>query len=288
MKSRGIPSYFVYGEPDRALDVGFFHVEQISQRFQVHHGNVAAHKHPQLAQITFWLNGNGTYRIEDKSWTFSAPAVSFVPSGVVHGFSVSMGTDAIVLSVTDDALHSIFSRNQGVGNFTSFVQKIIGGPDWDNLELLMKMMKQELEMQQKFSESAMLHLLGHALSLISRLNSASENVQSNHVQTLAERLRTLVEAHYRDNWAIGRYVNALASTQYLVEKAANICFDKSVKQLVLQRKMLEAKRLLKFTIRTSEDVAAELGFKDPAYFSRDFKKHTTMAPGMWRRENRNK
>ncbi len=40
-----------------------------------------AHKHPQLAQITFWTCGRGLYRIEEQAWSFSAPAASFVPSG---------------------------------------------------------------------------------------------------------------------------------------------------------------------------------------------------------------
>ena len=83
-----IPEFFVYGEPARAIDVGFLHVETVLARASVHSGRVLAHKHPQLAQITFWTTGSGIYRIEDETWSFSAPTVSFMPSGGVHGFDI--------------------------------------------------------------------------------------------------------------------------------------------------------------------------------------------------------
>lgn len=283
MKSREIPNYFVYGEPDRQLDIGFFHVELVSRRHNMHRGKVAAHKHTQLAQITFWTKGGGTYHIEDKSWTFSAPAVSFVPSGVVHGFSVSKTADAIVLSATEDALKSVFNQNDSARNQTSFVQQVGRTKDWDNLTLVMKMIQQEYEKQQVFGATVMLHLMGIALSLIARLSSTSDKIQNAHVHTLAMRLRKLIDTHFRDNWTVAQYIDALGSTPHLLEKAARSSFEKPVKQLVLERRLLEAKRLLKFTIRSAEDIASELGFSDPAYFSRAFKMQTSMAPGTWRK-----
>jgi len=47
----------------------------------------------------------------------------------------------------------------------------------------------------------------------------------------------------------------------------------SVKDVVLERRLLEAKRLLTlFTIRPVEDIAFETGFGDPAYSSRFFRR----------------
>lgn len=125
--------------------------------------------------------------------------------------------------------------------------------------------------------------MGLSLSLIARLCSTSEEVQNSNVQTLAERLRKFIDTHYRDNWTIAQYVSALGSTPHLLDKAARTSFGKPVKHFILERRLLEAKRLLKFTIRSSEDIAAELGFDDPAYFSREFKKHKSVAPGTWRK-----
>ncbi|ANL38169.1 HTH DNA-binding domain-containing protein (plasmid) [Rhizobium phaseoli] len=60
----------------------------------------------------------------------------------------------------------------------------------------------------------------------------------------------------------------LATTPHLLDKAAREFFGRSVKELLLERRLLEAKRLLMFTVRSVEDIADEIGFEDPAYFSR--------------------
>ena len=55
---------------------------------------------------------------------------------------------------------------------------------------------------------------------------------------------------------------------------------------MLRRRLLEAKRLLLFTIRSVEEIAYEIGFRDPAYFSRFFKRYMGEAPGAYRRLRR--
>lgn len=52
--------------------------------------------------------------------------------------------------------------------------------------------------------------------------------------------------------------------------------------VVLDRRLIEARRLLRFTIRPVEDIAFSIGFKDPAYFSRFFRLHVGRSPSGWR------
>lgn len=69
-----IPSFFVYGEPERPLEIGFLHVETVMARAKMHLGQVEAHKHDSMAQITFWTGGKGSYFIEDQRLDFSGNA----------------------------------------------------------------------------------------------------------------------------------------------------------------------------------------------------------------------
>jgi AraC family transcriptional activator of pobA len=53
--------------------------------------------------------------------------------------------------------------------------------------------------------------------------------------------------------------------------------------LIQQRLALEARRRLVFRAHPVQGIAAELGFKDPAYFSRFFRRHCGMSPAEFRR-----
>lgn len=134
-----VPSFFVYGEPDKQLDIGFMHVETVMERRHMHYGRAEAHKHDRMAQITLWTSGHGSYFIEDQQLDFMAPAVSFVPSGVVHGFTVAAETsDAIVASIADSALPQIAAFSS-----LNFDQSIMARgqsnhPGWSKLLVIMQ------------------------------------------------------------------------------------------------------------------------------------------------------
>ena len=50
----------------------------------------------------------------------------------------------------------------------------------------------------------------------------------------------------------------------------------------MERLMQETKRLLLFTGSTANEICYQLGFKDPAYFSRFFQRNAQMTPGEYR------
>jgi AraC family transcriptional regulator, transcriptional activator of pobA len=268
MHNSTIPDFFVYGQAPRNLDVGFVHVELVSARKNEHFGEVQAHKHSQMAQITFWTKGGGTYRIEDQSWSFSAPAISFVPQNTVHGFSVSKTSDAIAISLASTEL------KRELQAFFATGQK--NDRDWKMLLELVNMIFSEYQ----YNASQIVPQLVDAVLAIATRQKVENIGPSN---TLANRLHAMIDFHYRDNWSVAQYVTALHSTYHLIDKAAKLRYGKPIKELVGERKILEAKRLLQFTIRSVENIAYELGYSDPAYFNREFKKSVGTAPGQWRK-----
>ncbi|MGX5801400.1 helix-turn-helix domain-containing protein [Bradyrhizobium sp. Arg314] len=284
MNQTAIPEFFVYGEPARALDVGFLHVETVQARASVHRGQVLAHKHPQMAQITFWTSGQGLYRIEDKTWSFSAPTVSFMPSGVVHGFDIEPGTDAVVVSVADAALAAIAEHSALPLDQPVFITARGDTGLWQRLGDTVRMIQAEYAEAQAGAEKILPPLIAVALSLIARLDVQSHAVTVPAAVALGGRLRRLIDRHFRDDWPVERYVEELGATRHLVDKAAHQVLGSGVRQAIGERRLVEAKRLLLFTIRTVEDIAYETGFNDPAYFSRFFRQAVGLSPAAWRRQ----
>jgi AraC family transcriptional activator of pobA len=235
-----------------------------------------------MAQVTFWIKGGGTYLIEDKSLDFSAPAISFVPSNVVHGFDVGPNSDAAVISIADGVL-PLVAANSLLG-LDKPVMLRPQGPDaiWDRIGALMLMARDEYMTGQPGMEKVILPLATAVLSYMARLSSQAAIMRSSAQVALASELKRQIDLHFREDRSVADYVAMLGTTPHLLAKAASAAHGKGVKELISDRRLLEAKRLLLFTLRTVEDIAYETGFKDPAYFSRFFRQRTGEPPGLWR------
>ncbi|MCT7666898.1 helix-turn-helix domain-containing protein [Shinella kummerowiae] len=278
-------TFFVYGEPSRVLDVGFLHVETVMERKSLHFGRVAPHKHPFMGQITYWLTGEGRYQIEDRTWNFSAPAISFVPSNVVHGFAVGEQSDAIVVSISDDLLRAMAAQVDLTLDTPVLITGEADAPAWRRIAVLLDMVMEEYRGGATASERMLASLVGAVLSLMARLGGNVGFEAASPVVALGLELRRTIDRHYREDWPVGHYVERLATTPHLLDKAARAVFGQTVKEMVLERRLLQAKRLLRFTIRPMEDIGREIGFEDPAYFSRFFRKRMGLSPTDWRRQN---
>jgi AraC family transcriptional activator of pobA len=281
-----IPSFFVYGEPDRPLDVGFIHVETVMARKNVHLGQVDAHKHDRMAQITFWTKGRGRYFVEESVLDFSSPAVSFIPSGVVHGFEVEpTETDAIVVSIADGALTPIQALTLLPLDLPVIVTDDAANPLWQRISHVMSRMSDEYREGRPGMEKMLASLAAATLTDIARLSHERPSVSRSGRLALSTELRRLVDRHFHENWAIEAYVRTLGTTPHLLAKACREAFGLSVKEFVNERRLLEAKRLLLFTVRSVEDIAYEIGLKDAAYFSRFFKSQVGRPPSEWREDH---
>jgi AraC-like DNA-binding protein len=63
---------------------------------------------------------------------------------------------------------------------------------------------------------------------------------------------------------------------------------KTAKQIIDERRIMEAKRLPFWGEHSVKEIAARLNFEDDAYFNRFFKKHTTNTPAQFQRQIREK
>ncbi|MEM1122855.1 MAG: helix-turn-helix domain-containing protein [Bacteroidota bacterium] len=100
---------------------------------------------------------------------------------------------------------------------------------------------------------------------------------------LAQDFIALVEKHFRSAHSVTSYAEKLFVAPKSLTKRLNALDYPSPSQIIKDRIVLEAKRLLKFSNKTIKEVAFELGFDDPAYFSRLFSKNTGSSPAKYRK-----
>ncbi len=77
----------------------------------------------------------------------------------------------------------------------------------------------------------------------------------------------------------------LKSKQFLIY--LNEIGTQSPKEIILKRLLLESQKLLLSTNLNSAEITFKIGFNDPAYFSRFFKKHTGISPLNYRKKYKN-
>ncbi len=119
-------------------------------------------------------------------------------------------------------------------------------------------------------------------------NSFEKSINSSQVivNNTAAELRELIGTHYITQPNTSFYAKKLGITNKKLNEIALQSFGATVKQLLQDTLLLAIKREIKLGEKSSKEIAFDLGFEDPAYFTRFFKKHTGMTPIQFRKESK--
>ena len=93
--------------------------------------------------------------------------------------------------------------------------------------------------------------------------------------------RSSVEAHFREHHDAGYYARALGYAPRTLSRAVQQVTGRTAKAYIVDRIILEAKRLLAHERLTAAGCAGTLGFPDASNFSVFFRRATGMRPGAW-------
>jgi AraC family transcriptional activator of pobA len=131
----------------------------------------------------------------------------------------------------------------------------------------------------------MLEWLARSVLLLLARTHAEQSAanRSGHAEfRLFAAFRAAVEQHYKDAVPVAHYADLLRVTPVRLNRLCLKLAGKSAFDIVQDRLMLEACRKLTYAPSSVASIAYELGFQDPAYFSRAFKRHTGLTPKTYR------
>lgn len=101
-------------------------------------------------------------------------------------------------------------------------------------------------------------------------------------QRLLRAYRASIEEHYRELHEVGAYAERLHISAGHLSEVVKAQSGRSAIKHVHERLVLEAKRLLFYTPQSLKELAYELGFAEPSYFNRFFKRETGLTPAEYR------
>ena len=102
--------------------------------------------------------------------------------------------------------------------------------------------------------------------------------------TYVLRFKELLEANFIQHKQVSFYCDKMYVTPKRLNVATSKVLDKTPKDIITERILLEAKRLLVHTVNSSKEISFSLGFEEPTNFIKFFKKQLQKTPLQFRED----
>ncbi len=269
------------------------HYEALGKLADFFGHNMPVHRHDRFFQLHYLTRGAVRVYLDDQQYSESAPLFFLTPPTIPHAFVTHPDSEGHVLTVRQQLVWPLLEAHRsqsGEPRLVSPTCVALGAPDTrhasevEHLDRLFAMLADEFG-QQLPARNASLQALTQ-LIFIALLRLSAEPVKNQHVRhdnlQIFHRFNALIEDRYREHWPLSRYAEAMGVTEARLNDICRRIADLPSKRLVHERLMQEARRLLLFTAGSVNEIGYQLGFKDPAYFTRFFSREAGMTPSEYR------
>jgi AraC family transcriptional activator of pobA len=287
--ARQIPVFDLYGEVHPEPEPRFVHAETIRTRARVHDWRIGVHRHPLLAQALYLSEGEAAASVDGETPRLAPSALVWLPADTPHGYEFAPGSDGFVVTISQDFLTAILAPETRQDLGRSIELPFYGGAGQGratgiDAEGCFAGIHAAVGLGGPASRTVVEAHLKLLLALIVRLRGAEGGSVSADTSEagLVRRFRALIEAHFRDHRPVGDYAGDLGLTEDRLHAIVSRATGQPPKEILQRRLALEAKRHLLYTSMTVKEVAYDLGFDDPAYFSRFFTRRAAMSPSEYR------
>ncbi|HAA14504.1 MAG TPA: transcriptional regulator [Cytophagales bacterium] len=268
---------------------GFLKVERMEDIFDQVQGKID-HPHRHEYYTVLWVrDGEGSHRVDFNDYPFATEQVHFVSPGQVHQVVTLTRPTGWVLTFHPDFLLAADIEYDFLLDINLFKPYSENPPvilnDPGRLNRLMEVMSWYYEETLPYHDKA----LGAALKLfliecIGQCTLDNSIHDSGGKNQLLVNFRKLVETHFREKHKVGEYADLLFITPKHLNEVIKNSTGITAKEYIIDRILLEAKRLLLHSDNTVKQIARELGFAEPLNFNAFFKKRLEKTPLQFRRE----
>ena len=287
---RAVPSYGLYGELLSGGHRDPVHHETIRERSSKHNWTIRLHRHRGLAQIFLLKAGKVSYRIEGEIFTTDQPYVLFIPPGVAHGFRFDANVEGDVLSLRVNDLWDTTKDALDQPQFSTVALLAKGGSenfeDIDTAFAQLGPVYHGMKGQRDAILEALVRLiLAYIAGDVGREQSGHGTngaASLSRHEKQAEAFCALLEARFSEDLLVNDYAASVGLSAPHLTRVCKRVLGAAPNELVRQRRLLEASRLLEYTRLPVSEVAHRAGFSDPSFFSRTFRNAYGVAPKIYR------
>lgn len=279
--SKEIPIYQI--QQFKALNLeDEFYANTFDQHVEQHHFTQLPHRH-DFYLVVLITQGTGVHEIDFNSFEVRPGMVFFLKPGQMHYWEFSADINGYVFFHTRSFFDERYLASH-VHNFPLYNQhENIPYIDLEpghalTLQSLMSDMVLEYRENKSFKWQRIHALLTLSLIEVSRAYPVQKVVFSEGYWVKVRNFQDLVERHYKAEKRSSQYAEMLNISEKHLNRICKQSINKTSSQIIQERVLLEAKRLLMHIQLNVNEISSELGFSDSSYFIRFFKKHENITP----------
>lgn len=239
----------------------------------------------------YWIKeGKGTYNIDFKQYHFEDNVLFFLSPGQVFTVAFEQIKTAYKLSFVRDfyciqthdaevACNGVLFNNVYETPFVKPCKK-----DSIKLNFILENLIDEFTQPEAAQYDMLLSYLKQFIVSSVRIKKDNDSFKTDTETRLFKDFSTLVEQNYKTLHTVTEYANRLGMSPKSITKHFKKIGTSTPSDYIKNRILLEAKRMLIYTDKSVKEIAFDLGFNDPAYFSRFFTKSIQKSPLQFKKE----
>ncbi len=257
-------------------------------------GNMPPHVH-EFYQIVWFRRGNGTHRIDFVDYPVRDNTIFFISPGQIHAFDGNDDYSGVIVLfnasflVDEETSESIFLKYNVFNAYDSLPYYKVNEEEAERLMLLVNEMNREYSLTGAFAHKDYMQYLVRLFLIRVQRSGERQELPKLYVSSIANRtfvrFRQLLEQNFRRIHTVKEYADMLSISSRTLTKYVSESAHTSPLRIINDRIVLEAKRQLQHTALSIKEIGFSLGFEDPSYFVKFFKRMTGSMPGEFREQH---
>lgn len=256
-----------------------------TEDFKLENKLICRNSKEKVFRLILLEKGNVEVKIDFSEYTIQGPSLIFVSENqllTIRGEESKL--EGRVVCFANDFFCIKLNRSETfcdavIFNTTKPPYVPLDTSDLSKVNYLISSMKNELEEANEFQDEIIISqlktLLLHASNI--KLKQFGQ-VNLSILSPLVTEFQNLLDSKYETEHSSQFYSDHLNVSPKGLNKAVKKELGRTVSELIKEKIVVEAKRELYTKKLSVKEIAFKLGFEDPAYFSRFFKKETAHSP----------
>lgn len=263
-----------------------FYVNTFKEHLKSHSFIEEPHRHDSYLMV-FFTNGSGIHEIDFDRFEIKKGSLFVLQPGQMHHWSLSEDVEGFVIIFSQE-LYNLYFGQKKINDYNFYYsiyntpEIVFGEKETPMILPYFNLLIEENQKHNHFQLDKMLNLLDCIHIEIARKYGERYSHQTHSYNIKINTFEKLLEQYFKTEKSPSFYADKLNITLKHLNRICNEILQKTATDVIMDRVILEIKRMLTDKQLAVNEIASAVGYDDYSYFSRVFKKQTGISPTAFR------